>query len=366
MDWTAQPDWLHSSTMKAIILCAGLGTRLRPLTFSTAKHLIPVANKPVLFFGIESLVEVGAREIGIIVSKESRSIIQNAVDDGQRWGAQVTYIEQPQPRGLAHAAQCAESFIGSEPFVMYLGDNLIPEGLTHAVQRFQQSGANAVVMLKAVDDPSHFGIAEIENERIARLVEKPKQPRSNLAIVGGYVFDRNVFESIRQITPSWRNEYEITDAIQNLVDRGLTVVPHVVTGWWKDAGKPEDILDANRVMLEKITPSVRGRVDAASTLDGLVSIGEDTEIIGSRICGPVIIGAEARIVNAEIGPFASLGDRVHVIASRIENSVVMDDCVIRDLRQPLIGGLLGRKVQVTRAPGAVRLLLGDFSEAELP
>jgi len=352
--------------MRAIILCAGLGTRLRPLTFSTAKHLIPVANKPVLFFGIESLVAVGIREIGIIVSKESRSVIQNAVDGGERWGAQVTYIEQLQPRGLAHAAQCAEEFIGGESFVMYLGDNLIPEGLTRAVQRFQQSGANAVVMLKAVDDPSHFGIAEIEHERIVRLVEKPKHPRSNLAIVGGYVFDRNVFDSIRQIKPSWRNEYEITDAIQNLVDRGLTVVPHVVTGWWKDAGKPADILDANRVMLEQLTSDIRGRVDAASTLEGVVSIGPDTEIINSRIRGPVIIGAEARIANAEIGPFASLGDRVHVIGSRIENSVVMDDCMIRDLRQPLVGSLLGRKVQVTGASQAMRLLLGDFSETEVP
>jgi glucose-1-phosphate thymidylyltransferase len=352
--------------MKAIVLCAGLGTRLRPLTFSTAKHLIPVANKPVLFFGIESLVEVGIREIGIIVSKESRSVIQNAVDDGQRWGAQATYIEQPQPRGLAHAAQCAESFIGAEPFVMYLGDNLIPEGLTPAVERFRQSGANAVVMLKAVDDPSQFGIAEIDNDRIARLVEKPKQPRSNLAIVGGYVFDHNIFESIRRIKPSWRNEYEITDAIQNLVDRDLKVVPHVVTGWWKDAGKPEDILDANRVMLEKITPSVRGRVDAGSTLDGTVSIGEGSEIIGSHIHGPVIIGAEARIVNAEIGPFVSLGNRVHVSGSRIEDSVVMDDSVIRDVRPPLIRSLLGRKVQVTRGSESVRLLLGDFSETEVP
>lgn len=353
--------------MKAIVLCAGLGTRLRPLTFSTAKHLIPVANKPVLYFGIESLVAVGAREIGIIVSKESRKIIQNAVDDGERWGAQVTYIEQLEPRGLAHAAQCTESFIGTEPFVMYLGDNLIPEGLHGPTELFRSSGANAVVMLKAVDDPSQFGIAEIENERIVRLVEKPKQPRSNLAIVGGYFFDHHIFESIRRIKPSWRNEYEITDAIQDLIDRGLKVVPYVMQGWWKDAGKPPDIIEANRAVLQTISGRIAGTVDTESTLDGTVSIGPDTEIIASHIRGPVIIGAEARIVNAQIGPFTSLGDRVHVINSRIEDSVVMEDSVIRDLRLPLIGSLIGRKVQVTGGErDGVRLLLGDFCETRLP
>ena len=355
--------------MKAIILCAGLGTRLRPLTFSTPKHLIPVANKPVLYFGIESLVAIGAQEIGIIVSKESRSVIQNAVDDGQRWNVRVEYIEQPAPRGLAHAAQCAESFIGTDPFAMYLGDNLIPEGLTGAAELFHSRKANAVVMLKAVDNPSQFGIAEIDAERIVRLVEKPQQPRSNLAIVGGYLFDQHVFESIRRIKPSWRNEYEITDAIQDLIDRGLTVLPYVVTGWWKDAGKPEDILDANRVMLDQITYSVEGKVDAGSTVHGTVIVGPQTEIIGSHILGPVIIGAQARIVGAKIGPYASIGDRVHVVNSRIEDSVVMDDCVIRDVRHPIMRSLLGRKVQVssaTAATHAVRLLAGDMCEAEIP
>jgi len=355
--------------MKAIILCAGLGTRLRPLTFSTAKHLIPVANKPVLFYCIENLVAVGVHEIGMIVSKESRGVIQNAVDDGQRWGARVTYIEQPEPRGLAHAVQCAESFIGAESFVMYLGDNLLPEGMAGPVERFQRGGAYAVVMLKAVDDPSRFGIAEIDGDRITRLVEKPKQPRSNLAIVGGYVFKPEIFESIRRIKPSWRNEYEITDAIQNLIDRGLTVQPYVVTGWWKDAGKPEDILEANRVMLEQIRPAALGRVDAHSTIEGTVSLGEGSEIIRSHLRGPAIIGSGVRIVDAQIGPFVSIGDRTHITNSRIENSVVMDDCAIRDLRQPLTDSLLGCKVQVTGSTGdgkTVRLLLGDLCEAALP
>ncbi|MFN8628317.1 MAG: glucose-1-phosphate thymidylyltransferase [Candidatus Binatia bacterium] len=354
--------------MKAIVLCAGLGTRLRPLTFSTAKHLIPVANKPVLFFGIESLVEIGAREIGIIVSKDSRSVIQNAIDDGQRWGAQVSYVEQPQPRGLAHAAQCARAFVGSDPFVMYLGDNLIPEGLTGAAEHFQRSGANAVVMLKAVDDPSQFGIAELDGDRIVRLVEKPKNPPTNLAIVGGYFFDRHIFESIDRIKPSWRNEFEITDAIQDLIDRGLTVAPYVVTGWWKDAGKPTDILEANQVMLQKIATAIHGKVDGASIIEGAVSIGPDAEITGSKIVGPTIIGAEARIIDAEIGPFASIGDRVRIISSRVADSVVMDDTVIQHVQQPVVRSLLGRRVQLTgKAAGreGLRLVLGDFCETEL-
>jgi len=356
--------------MKAIVLCAGLGTRLRPLTFSTAKHLIPVANKPVLFFGIESLVAVGAREIGVIVSKDSHNVIRNALDDGQRWGAQVTYIDQPQPRGLAHAAQCAESFIGAEPFVMYLGDNLLPEGLTGATERFRATGANAVVMLKAVDDPSAFGIAEVDGDRIVRLVEKPKNPASNLAIVGGYVFDHNIFESIRLIKPSWRNEYEITDAIQNLIDRGLKVMPYVVRGWWKDTGKPDDILDANRVLLDQLAPAVRGKVDAESRLDGVVVVGERAEVINSTIRGPVIIGDEARLVGAQVGPYVSLGDRVHVIDTRIENSVVMDDALLEHVPQPIADSLIGRRVKLTGraadAPATLRLLLGDFCETALP
>jgi len=355
--------------MKAIVLCAGLGTRLRPLTFSTAKHLIPVANKPVLFFGIESLVEIGAREIGIIVSKESRGMIQNAVDNGERWGARVSYVEQPQPRGLAHAAQCARTFLGSDPFVMYLGDNLIPEGLTGATAHFRRSRANALVMLKAVDNPSQFGIAQLDGDRIVRLIEKPKNPPTNLAIVGGYFFDHHIFESIDRIKPSWRNEYEITDAIQNLIDRGLVVVPYVVTGWWKDAGKPNDILEANQVMLQKIGSAIHGKVDSTSIIEGIVHISADAEIRGSRIVGPAIIGTESHIIDAEIGPFASIGDRVHIIGSHVADSVVMDDTVIQHVRQPVVRSLLGRRVQLagtTVGREGVRLVLGDFCESELP
>ncbi len=351
--------------MKAVILCAGLGTRLRPLTFSTAKHLIPVANKPVLFFGIESLVEVGVREIGIVVSRESRGPIQNAVDDGSRWGAQVTYIQQEHPRGLAHACACAEEFVGGEPFIMYLGDNLLPDGLKEPVALFERSGANSVVLLKEVEDPTRFGIAEIEGDRIVRLVEKPKQPRSNLAIVGGYLFDHHIFESIRQIQPSWRGEYEITDAIQNLIDRALTVLPYIVPGWWKDTGKPEDILDANRVVLDGMKSRIEGKLDTASSLSGEVIIEEGAEVIGSRLRGPLIIGKEARVIESEIGPYVSLGDRSHVTRCRLENCVVMEDSRLEAVRQPIRDSLLGRRVSVSGALAATRLLLGDDCEVEL-
>lgn len=353
--------------MKAVILCAGLGTRLRPLTFSTAKHLIPVANKPVLFFGIESLVEVGVRQIGIVVSRESRGPIQNAVDDGSRWGVEVTYIEQVHPRGLAHACACAEEFVGGEPFIMYLGDNLLPDGLREPVALFQRSGANSVVLLKPVDDPSRFGIAEVEGDRIVRLVEKPKQPRSNLAIVGGYLFDHNIFDSIRRIQPSWRGEYEITDAIQDLIDRGFTVLPYIVPGWWKDTGKPEDILDANRVVLDGMRGRIEGRVDEATRMTGTVIVEEGAEVIGAHLVGPVIVGKEARVIEAEIGPYVSLGDRVHVTQCRVENTVVMEDSTLAHLAVPVRDSLIGRRVLVRGAPPGkgVRLLLGDYCETEV-
>jgi glucose-1-phosphate thymidylyltransferase len=354
--------------MKAIILCAGLGTRLRPLTFSTAKHLIPVANKPVLYFGLESIAAVGVKQVGMIVSKESRPLIAAAVEDGRRWQIQVEYIEQPEPRGLAHAAQCAESFVDGDPFIMYLGDNLIPEGLAGAVRQFRAGSVDAVVMLKSVPDPRRFGVAVVEGERIVRLVEKPKDPVSDLAVVGGYVFTQQVFESIRRIKPSWRNEYEITDAIQDLIDRGLPVAPYVVRGWWKDAGQPDDILDANRVMLDQLQPAMRGSVDSASNIEGLVRIEEGAEVIRTRIHGPAVVGAGARLVDADIGPYASIGDAAQVISSRVEDSVIMEKSVLENVSAPVKRSLLGRQVRVGKGSAegkSIHLLLGDQCEVDL-
>jgi len=351
--------------MKAIILCAGLGTRLRPLTFSTAKHLIPVGNKPVLFYAIESLAAVGVGEIGIIISRESRPVIEGALGDGSTWGVQTTYIEQSEPRGLAHACQCAEGFVGDDSFVMFLGDNLIPEGLSGAVARFEESGAQAVVMLKEVSDPRAFGIAELEGGEIVRLVEKPAEPKSNLAIVGGYVFQPDIFESIRRIKPSWRNEFEITDAIQNLIDRQMRVVPYVVEGWWKDAGKPDDILDANRIILDGMTHRVAGAVDRASVVPGDVTIGAGALVERVVFKGPVIIGPNARVRDAEIGPWVSIGDGAEVVGSKLENSVVMADSTITGVAGGVRDSLIGKSVKISgggSGAGPVRLLLGDLSE----
>lgn len=348
--------------MKAIILCAGLGTRLRPLTFSTAKHLIPVANKPVLFYALENLVQVGVEDVAIIVSRESRPIIAAAVGNGSRWSLRVEYIEQVAPRGLAHACQCAESFVGSEPFVMYLGDNLIPEGLSGAVSRFRSSNAYAVVMLKEVPDPRAFGIAELSGEAIVRLVEKPVEPRSNLAIVGGYLFQPEIFESIRRIKPSWRNELEITDAIQNLIERGLSVAPYVMKGWWKDAGKPEDILDANRAVLDVMQHHMEGECDTETAIVGNVTIGPGARVERSRLVGPLVIGANAIVTRCQIGPNVSLGDGAEVRDSIVENSVVMARTRIMELNgEGLRDSLIGSDAFIEgRANGpVVRLLLGD-------
>jgi len=349
--------------MKAIILCAGLGTRLRPLTFTRAKHLIPVGNKPVLFYGIESLIEVGVRQIGMIVSKESEPIIAGACGKGERWGIEVSYIEQPQPRGLAHACACAKEFVAGDEFIMYLGDNIIPEGLTGSVEQFRRTRANAVIMLKEVEDPRAFGIAVLEGERIARLVEKPKDPPSNLAIVGGYIFDATIFDSIRQIKPSWRNEYEITDAIQKSIELGRAVYPYVMKGWWKDTGKPEDILGANQAVLDGLEPLNEGTVDADSRIEGKVRIGKGSKIVRSTVRGPVVIGDGVEIADSQIGPYASIGDGNRIERCVLANSVVMDGCTLRDVRQPIEASLLGCKVEITGQPQpspTVSLVLGDM------
>ncbi len=354
--------------MKAIVLCAGLGTRLRPLTYSVAKHLIPVANKPVLAYGLESIVSAGIREIGIIVNDDTRDAIEAFVGNGEAFGATVVYIEQRNPLGLAHAAKCAREFIGDSPFLMYLGDNLILEGLHGIVDVFRTEKPNAVVMLATVDDPSRYGIAQLENGRIVRVVEKPKIPPSNLAIVGGYLFDHTVFDAIDRLEPSGRGEYEITDAIQGLIDKGLVVRPYVVKGWWKDTGKPEDILEANRIILEGIEADIQGTLDGNSSVSGRVIVGKGTQILGSKIRGPVVIGEGALVENAFIGPFTSIGSRVQIRGSEVEHSVIMEDCVITDIDGRIDGSLLGKNVQITRSlgrPKVFRFNLGDDSRAEL-
>src|SRR5499427_5512302 len=276
--------------MKGLILSGGKGTRLRPITHTSAKQLVPVANKPVLFYGLEAIAEAGIKDIGIVVG-DTHAEIRAAVGDGSRWGVRVQYIEQDAPRGLAHAVKISRDYIGNEPFVMYLGDNLLNKGISNFVREFDTRKPAAQILLTRVPDPQMFGVAQLENGKVIRLVEKPKEPIGDLALVGVYMFGPDVFESVNRIKPSFRNELEITDAIQDLIDRGLTVRPHVVDGWWKDTGKLEDMLEANRLILDTLERRVEGHVDADSRVEGKVVVEAGAIIENSIIRGPAIIGA---------------------------------------------------------------------------
>ena len=350
--------------MKGLILSGGKGTRLRPLTYTRAKQLVPVANKPVLFYGIETLAEAGIREIGIVVG-DTRAEIEDAVGDGSAWDVSVTYIDQDAPRGLAHAVLISEDFIGDEPFVMYLGDNLLAKGIVPFVKEFVETEPAAQILLTHVPDPEQFGVAELDGKRVIRLVEKPAEPKSDLALVGVYMFSSAVFDSVKRITPSCRNELEITDAIQDLIDQGLTVRPHIVEGWWKDTGKLEDMLDANRLILETIDRRIEGQVDATSRVEGKVIIEPGAIIEDSVVRGPAIIGKDARISKSYIGPFTAIMSGVEIRGTEIEHSIVMDGSRITDLSNRVTDSLIGRNVQIFRQPvkpSAYRFMLGDNSE----
>jgi glucose-1-phosphate thymidylyltransferase len=350
--------------VKGLILSGGKGTRLRPLTYTSAKQLVPVANKPVLFYGIEAIAEAGIRDIGIVVG-DTQAEIRAAAGDGSRWGVRIEYIEQDAPRGLAHAVKISEAFIGGEPFVMYLGDNLLNKGITHFVREFERERPAAQILLARVPDPQMFGVAQLENGRVVRLVEKPKEPIGDLALVGVYMFGPEVFASVNRITPSFRNELEITDAIQDLIDRGLTVRPHIVDGWWKDTGKLDDMLEANRLILDTFERRVDGTVDAASRIEGKVVVEAGAVIERSVIRGPAIIGRGARIVHAYVGPFTSIMNDVDIQDTEIEHSIVLEGSCLRDLSNRVIDSLIGRNVRIYRdpvKPSAYRFMLGDNSE----
>jgi glucose-1-phosphate thymidylyltransferase len=350
--------------MKGLILSGGKGTRLRPITYTSAKQLVPVANKPVLFYGLEALAAAGIRDIGIVVG-DTQAEIRAAVGDGSRWNVRVTYIEQDAPRGLAHAVLISEDFLGDDPFVMYLGDNLLNRGITRFVEEFAREKPAAQILLSRVPDPQMFGVAELTNGRVTRLVEKPKEPKSDLALVGVYMFSSQVFESVKAIKPSFRNELEITDAIQNLIDRGLEVRPHIVEGWWKDTGKLEDMLEANRLILDTIERSIEGTVDAESRIEGKVVIGPGAVIEKSVVRGPVVIGRDAKISHAYVGPFTSVGDKVQIRETEIEHSIILEGAILTDLANRVEDSLIGRNVSIYRLPvrpSAYRFMLGDNSE----
>ncbi len=350
--------------MKGLILSGGKGTRLRPLTHTSAKQLVPVANKPVLFYAIEAIVAAGIREIGIVVG-DTREEVKAAVGDGSRFGAKIRYIEQDAPRGLAHAVLISEDFLRGEPFVMYLGDNLIASGITSLVDEFQRLKCNSQILLAKVPNPSSFGVAELSDGKIVRLVEKPEHPKSDLALVGVYMFDDSIFEAVHAIRPSPRNELEITDAIQWLVDHGRSVHPHLVTGWWKDTGKVEDMLEANRIILDTVQATVPAALGPGSRLEGKVVLEEGATLHNAIVRGPAVIGKGAVIENAFVGPYTAIGAGCRIVNCEIENSIVWEGSEIRDIPVRIADSLIGRGVKIHRGeirPKVHRFLVGDNSE----
>lgn len=360
------PSPRRHGKMRGLILSGGKGTRMRPLTYTSAKQLIPVANKPVLQYGIEAIVAAGIEDIAIIVSPETGGEIRQSIGDGRQFGANIHYIEQDEPRGLAHAVMIAEPFMGTDSFVMYLGDNLLQHGITPLVEEFQSIDCNSEVLLTRVPNPSQFGVAELDkNGQILRLVEKPPEPKSDLALVGVYMFDHNIFQAVKSIRPSWRNELEITDAIQWLLDNGFSVHPHIVRGWWKDTGKIDDMLEANRTVLDTQESDLRGNADELSRIEGKVVVEEGVEIVDSVIRGPVIIGANSKIVHAFVGPYTSIGRNCSIDNCEIENSIILENSAISHVDGRIEASLIGKNVKIgktRRKPAAYRFMVGDNSE----
>jgi glucose-1-phosphate thymidylyltransferase len=351
--------------MKGLILSGGKGTRLYPITYTSAKQLVPVANKPVLFRVIEAIRDAGIDDIGIVVG-DTANEIKEAVGTGRRWGVRITYIQQDQPLGLAHAVKVSRDFLGNDRFVMFLGDNVIEGGISGLIREFEASDYNSQIVLTPVDNPSRYGVAELDPDtrRIIRLVEKPRTPPSNLILVGIYMFDEHIWEAVDNIAPSWRGELEITDAIQYLVDRGYNVHPYIHRGWWIDTGEPGEMLEANDLVLDEIEHRILGYVDRDSQLNGKVTIEKGAEIINSRIRGPAIIGEDARIVNSYVGPFTSIYHNVHIENSEIEHSIVLEHSTILDIPYRIEDSLIGRHSTITRSPikpKALKMTLGDHS-----
>lgn len=353
--------------MKGLILSGGKGTRLRPITHTRAKQLIPVANKPILFFGIEAMREAGVKDIGIVVGDTADEVMA-AAGDGRKFGVKISYIRQEAPLGLAHAVKVSAKYLGDSPFVMYLGDNLIANGITNLVHKFQKSRPDAMILLAKVEHPERFGVAELKGGRVARLVEKPKKPRSDLALVGVYMFTAKVMEAVKAIKPSPRGELEITDAIQWMVERGLRVEPHLVEGWWKDTGRVDDLLEANRIVLDKLETRVRGRVDQESRVEFKVVIEKGARVTRSVVRGPAIIGKGALIEDSYIGPFTSIDEGCRISGSEIEHSIVLAGSSVRNMPRRIEDSLIGSDVVLEcsrKRPEALRFVLGENSQVDL-
>jgi glucose-1-phosphate thymidylyltransferase len=350
--------------LKGLILSGGRGTRLRPITHTSAKQLVPVANRPVLFYGIEAMADAGIEDVGIIIAPETGDEIREAVGDGSSFGVRITYIVQEEPGGLAHAVLTAEPFLGADAFVMYLGDNLLQGGIDGLVEAFRANAPDALILLTPVDDPQNYGVAELDGDRVIALTEKPAQPRTDLALVGVYMFTARIHDAARAIEPSPRGELEITDAIQHLVDSGARVEPHVVKGWWKDTGRLEDMLAANRLILD----TIKGRVDGElvdSQCDGRVIVEAGACLERSTVRGPAIVGAGARLIDAYVGPYSAIGENCVIERAEVEHSILLTGSSVRGLDGRMESSLLGRNVHIARderQPRAYRFMVGDNSE----
>ncbi|NUO42524.1 MAG: glucose-1-phosphate thymidylyltransferase [Streptomyces sp.] len=353
--------------MKALVLSGGAGTRLRPITHTSAKQLVPVANKPVLFYGLESIAAAGITEVGVIVG-DTAAEIEEAVGDGSKFGLEVTYIPQEHPLGLAHAVLIAREFLGDDDFVMYLGDNFIVGGIAALVDEFRTHRPDAQILLTRVPDPRAFGVAELDAAgQVIGLEEKPETPKSDLALVGVYLFTPVIHDAVRAITPSWRGELEITHAIQHLIDERADVRSTEIKGYWKDTGNVTDMLEVNRTVLETVEHRLDGEVDEGSELVGRVVLEEGARIVNSRIVGPVIIGAGTVVEDSYIGPFTSLAENCRITDSELEFSIVLRDSSIRGVGR-IESSLIGRHVEVTPTtgmPAAHRLVLGDHSKVQI-
>lgn len=353
--------------MKALIASGGRGTRLRPITHTQNKHLIPIANKPILFYAIEAAVSAGVTDIGIVYSAESQEV-PNYVGNGSRWGVKITYIPQESPGGLAQVVGLAESFVGKEKFIFYLGDNMVVGGIKRFVEEFERSGCNCFLTLAKVKDPERFGVPELKDGRIIGVEEKPEKPKSQYAVAGIYLYDHHVFEAVKSLRPSARGELEISDAHQYLIDKGYSVGYTELTGWWKDTGKPADLLEANRLVLDNLSPSMDGSVDTLSDVAGKVIIESGAKVVSSKIRGPVIIGKNCVIEDSYIGPFTSIGDRTEVHSSEVEYSIILRDCKILRVGIRIEGSILGNDVEIVEAGGKPRVhrfMIGDQSRVEV-
>ncbi len=353
--------------MKALIASGGRGTRLRPITHTQNKHLIPIANKPILYYSIEAAANAGIKEIGIVHNADSMEVPEY-VGDGSKWGVKITYIPQEVPGGLAQVVMLAEKFVGDDTFIFYLGDNMVVGGVKRFIDEFEKSNCNCFLTLSKVKDPERFGVPEIKNGKIVGVEEKPKKPKSSFAVAGIYLYHKHIFEAVKALKPSGRGELEISDAHQYLIDKGYTVGYTEITGWWKDTGKPADLLEANRLILDSITSQNDGEVDDLSDVAGKVIIEAGAKITNSKIRGPVIIGKNCIVENSYIGPFASIGDGTEIRNSEVEYSIVLRDCKIINVGLRLEGSILGNDVEIVEATGKPRVhrfMIGDQSRVEV-